>query len=86
MDFVFGWVSEGGGDVEWLMAIFFSGFIPQKLMTFFFLQLNTFWVGDVVRVIDDMETVKRFQPGHGEWTDEMAPVSARQFQDSPVTS
>lgn len=22
-----------------------------------------------------METVKRFQPGHGEWTDEMAPVS-----------
>lgn len=31
-----------------------------------------------------METVKRFQPGHGEWTDEMAPVSARQFQDSPV--
>ncbi|XP_067167366.1 E3 ubiquitin-protein ligase MIB2 isoform X3 [Apteryx mantelli] len=38
-------------------------------------KLNTFWVGDVVRVIDDMETVKRFQPGHGEWTDEMAPVS-----------
>ncbi|NWV64712.1 MIB2 ligase, partial [Malurus elegans] len=37
-------------------------------------QLNTFWVGDVVRVIDDMETVKRFQPGHGEWTDEMAPT------------
>ncbi|XP_025906749.1 E3 ubiquitin-protein ligase MIB2 isoform X1 [Nothoprocta perdicaria] len=35
-------------------------------------KLNTFWVGDVVRVIDDMETVKRFQPGHGEWTDEMA--------------
>ncbi|KAF4793530.1 E3 ubiquitin-protein ligase MIB2 [Turdus rufiventris] len=39
-----------------------------------FLNLNTFWVGDVVRVIDDMETVKRFQPGHGEWTDEMAPT------------
>ncbi|XP_075028400.1 E3 ubiquitin-protein ligase MIB2 isoform X7 [Calonectris borealis] len=37
-------------------------------------KLNTFWVGDVVRVIDDMETVKRFQPGHGEWTDEMAPT------------
>ncbi|KAJ7421484.1 E3 ubiquitin-protein ligase MIB2 [Willisornis vidua] len=36
-------------------------------------KLNTFWVGDVVRVIDDMETVKRLQPGHGEWTDEMAP-------------
>ncbi|XP_074831656.1 E3 ubiquitin-protein ligase MIB2 isoform X2 [Carettochelys insculpta] len=37
-------------------------------------KLNTFWVGDVVRVIDDMETVKRFQAGHGEWTDEMAPA------------
>ncbi|XP_062449164.1 E3 ubiquitin-protein ligase MIB2 isoform X1 [Rhea pennata] len=37
-------------------------------------KLNTFWVGDVVRVIDDMETVKRFQSGHGEWTDEMTPT------------
>ncbi|XP_075762623.1 E3 ubiquitin-protein ligase MIB2 isoform X1 [Pelodiscus sinensis] len=37
-------------------------------------KLNTFWVDDVVRVIDDMETVKRFQAGHGEWTDEMAPT------------
>ncbi|XP_053137276.1 E3 ubiquitin-protein ligase MIB2 isoform X5 [Hemicordylus capensis] len=35
-------------------------------------KLNTFWVGDVVRVIDDMETVKQLQAGHGDWTDEMA--------------
>ncbi|XP_015273446.1 PREDICTED: E3 ubiquitin-protein ligase MIB2 [Gekko japonicus] len=35
-------------------------------------KLNTFWVDDVVRVIDDMETVKQLQAGHGEWTDEMA--------------
>uniref|UniRef100_A0A8D0BS99 E3 ubiquitin-protein ligase MIB2 n=1 Tax=Salvator merianae TaxID=96440 RepID=A0A8D0BS99_SALMN len=37
-------------------------------------KLNTFWVDDVVRVIDDMETVKQLQAGHGEWTDEMAPT------------
>lgn len=39
-------------------------------------QHNAFWVGDVVRVIDDLDTVKRLQAGHGEWTDDMAPVSA----------
>ncbi|XP_072464629.1 E3 ubiquitin-protein ligase MIB2 isoform X3 [Notamacropus eugenii] len=33
---------------------------------------NTFWVGDMVRVIEDLETVKRLQAGHGEWTDDMA--------------
>lgn len=38
-------------------------------------QHNSFWVGDVVRVIDDLDTVKRLQAGHGEWTDDMAPVS-----------
>ena len=32
-------------------------------------------VGEVVRVIDDLDTVKRLQAGHGEWTDDMAPVS-----------
>lgn len=32
-------------------------------------------MGDVVRVIDDLDTVKRLQAGHGEWTDDMAPVS-----------
>ncbi|XP_061456811.1 E3 ubiquitin-protein ligase MIB2 [Rhineura floridana] len=37
-------------------------------------KLNTFWVDDVVRVIDDMERVKQLQAGHGEWTDEMAPT------------
>uniref|UniRef100_A0A7N4NGK8 E3 ubiquitin-protein ligase MIB2 n=1 Tax=Sarcophilus harrisii TaxID=9305 RepID=A0A7N4NGK8_SARHA len=33
---------------------------------------NTFWVGDMVRVIEDLETVKRLQAGHGEWTEDMA--------------
>ncbi|XP_026537326.1 E3 ubiquitin-protein ligase MIB2 [Notechis scutatus] len=37
-------------------------------------KLNTFWVDDVVRVIDDMETVKQLQAGHGEWTDEMTAI------------
>ncbi|XP_020637982.3 E3 ubiquitin-protein ligase MIB2 [Pogona vitticeps] len=37
-------------------------------------KLNTFWVDDVVRVIDDIEAVKQLQAGHGEWTDEMAPT------------
>ncbi|XP_069097143.1 E3 ubiquitin-protein ligase MIB2 isoform X5 [Pleurodeles waltl] len=35
---------------------------------------NTFWVGDVVRVMDDMETVRRLQVDHGEWTNDMAPA------------
>uniref|UniRef100_A0A2K6SST2 E3 ubiquitin-protein ligase MIB2 n=1 Tax=Saimiri boliviensis boliviensis TaxID=39432 RepID=A0A2K6SST2_SAIBB len=34
---------------------------------------HSFWVGDVVRVIDDLDTVKQLQAGHGEWTDDMAP-------------
>ncbi|XP_027622315.1 E3 ubiquitin-protein ligase MIB2 isoform X6 [Tupaia chinensis] len=38
---------------------------------------NSFWVGDVVRVIDDLDTVKRLQAGHGEWTDDMAPELGR---------
>uniref|UniRef100_A0A670JGW0 E3 ubiquitin-protein ligase MIB2 n=1 Tax=Podarcis muralis TaxID=64176 RepID=A0A670JGW0_PODMU len=37
-------------------------------------KLNTFWVDDVVRVIDDMERIKQLQAGHGEWTDEMTPT------------
>lgn len=40
-------------------------------------QHNAFWVGDVVRVIDDLDTVKRLQAGHGEWTDDMAPALGR---------
>lgn len=55
-------------------------------------QHNAFWVGDVVRVIDDLDTVKRLQAGHGEWTDDMAPVSASThprlpppLEDPPVT-
>ncbi|PIO05287.1 hypothetical protein AB205_0140190, partial [Aquarana catesbeiana] len=35
---------------------------------------NSIWVGDVVRVMDDMDTVKKLQVGHGEWTDDMAPA------------
>lgn len=38
-------------------------------------QHNSFGVGDVVRVMDDLDTVKRLQARHGEWTDDMAPVS-----------
>ncbi|XP_044919463.1 E3 ubiquitin-protein ligase MIB2 isoform X1 [Mustela putorius furo] len=38
---------------------------------------NAFWVGDAVRVIDDLDTVKRLQAGHGEWTDDMAPALGR---------
>ncbi|MFT7804590.1 E3 ubiquitin-protein ligase MIB2 [Arapaima gigas] len=37
-------------------------------------KVNTFGVGDLVRVLEDMDTVKRLQAGHGEWTDSMAPV------------
>lgn len=36
--------------------------------------MNTFAVGELVRVLDDIETVKRLQSGHGEWTDSMASV------------
>lgn len=39
-----------------------------------FPQVNTFGVGELVRVLEDMESVKRLQAGHGEWTDSMAPV------------
>ncbi|GAA6108317.1 E3 ubiquitin-protein ligase MIB2 isoform X2 [Tachysurus ichikawai] len=35
-------------------------------------KVNTFAVGELVRVLDDTETVKRLQAGHGEWTDSMA--------------
>ncbi|XP_047302633.1 E3 ubiquitin-protein ligase MIB2 isoform X4 [Homo sapiens] len=38
---------------------------------------HSFWVGDVVRVIGDLDTVKRLQAGHGEWTDDMAPALGR---------
>ncbi|XP_047196132.1 E3 ubiquitin-protein ligase MIB2 isoform X6 [Hippoglossus stenolepis] len=37
-------------------------------------KVNTFGVGEQVRVLEDMESVKRLQAGHGEWTDSMAPV------------
>uniref|UniRef100_A0A8C9B473 RING-type E3 ubiquitin transferase n=1 Tax=Phocoena sinus TaxID=42100 RepID=A0A8C9B473_PHOSS len=35
---------------------------------------NSCSVGEVVRVIDDLDMVKRLQAGHGEWTDDMAPA------------
>lgn len=49
------------------------------------LQVNTFGVGDLVRVLDDMESVKRLQASHGEWTDSMAPVSAPCDSALPAT-
>lgn len=36
--------------------------------------MNTFGVGELVRVLEDMDSVKRLQAGHGEWTDSMTPV------------
>ncbi|XP_040119996.1 E3 ubiquitin-protein ligase MIB2 isoform X1 [Oryx dammah] len=38
---------------------------------------NSCLVGEVVRVIDDLDMVKRLQAGHGEWTDDMAPALGR---------
>ncbi|XP_048096428.1 E3 ubiquitin-protein ligase MIB2 isoform X4 [Alosa alosa] len=35
-------------------------------------KVNTFGVGELVRVLEDVESVKRLQIGHGEWTDSMA--------------
>uniref|UniRef100_A0A8C5EQ37 E3 ubiquitin-protein ligase MIB2 n=1 Tax=Gouania willdenowi TaxID=441366 RepID=A0A8C5EQ37_GOUWI len=37
-------------------------------------KVNTFGVGELVKVLEDMESVKRLQAGHGEWTDSMMPV------------
>uniref|UniRef100_A0A672HXY2 E3 ubiquitin-protein ligase MIB2 n=1 Tax=Salarias fasciatus TaxID=181472 RepID=A0A672HXY2_SALFA len=37
-------------------------------------KVNTFGVGELVRVLEDMDSVKRLQAGHGEWTDSMTPV------------
>ena len=35
---------------------------------------NSFSIGDIVRVSDDEELVRRLQYGHGEWTDDMKMV------------
>uniref|UniRef100_A0A3Q2C836 E3 ubiquitin-protein ligase MIB2 n=1 Tax=Cyprinodon variegatus TaxID=28743 RepID=A0A3Q2C836_CYPVA len=37
-------------------------------------KVNTFGVGELVKVLEELETVKRLQAGHGEWTDSMTPV------------
>uniref|UniRef100_A0A8C5ASF1 RING-type E3 ubiquitin transferase n=1 Tax=Gadus morhua TaxID=8049 RepID=A0A8C5ASF1_GADMO len=37
-------------------------------------KVNTFGVGELVKVLEDMESVKRLQTGHGEWTDSMSPA------------
>ncbi|KAM6977226.1 E3 ubiquitin-protein ligase MIB2 [Aplochiton taeniatus] len=37
-------------------------------------KVNTFGVGELVRVLEDIDGVKRLQAGHGEWTDSMAPA------------
>uniref|UniRef100_A0A8D0CN52 E3 ubiquitin-protein ligase MIB2 n=1 Tax=Sander lucioperca TaxID=283035 RepID=A0A8D0CN52_SANLU len=36
--------------------------------------LTKVMIGELVRVLEDIESVKRLQAGHGEWTDSMAPV------------
>ncbi|XP_035881065.1 E3 ubiquitin-protein ligase MIB2 isoform X1 [Phyllostomus discolor] len=38
---------------------------------------NSFRAGDVVRVVDGLDTVKQLQAGHGEWTEDMAPALGR---------
>ncbi|XP_010873705.2 E3 ubiquitin-protein ligase MIB2 isoform X2 [Esox lucius] len=37
-------------------------------------KVNTFGVGELVRVLEEIDSVKRLQAGHGEWTDSMAPA------------
>ncbi|XP_061691868.1 E3 ubiquitin-protein ligase MIB2 isoform X1 [Syngnathoides biaculeatus] len=37
-------------------------------------KVNTFGVSELVRVLEDIDSVKRLQAGHGEWTDSMTPV------------
>ncbi|XP_021471907.1 E3 ubiquitin-protein ligase MIB2 isoform X2 [Oncorhynchus mykiss] len=37
-------------------------------------KVNTFGVGELVRVLEDIDSVKRLQAGHGEWTDSMTPA------------
>lgn len=37
-------------------------------------KVNSFAVGELVKVLDDIDSVKRLQVGHGEWTDSMAPA------------
>uniref|UniRef100_A0A8C8FCA0 E3 ubiquitin-protein ligase MIB2 n=1 Tax=Oncorhynchus tshawytscha TaxID=74940 RepID=A0A8C8FCA0_ONCTS len=37
-------------------------------------KVNTFGVGELVRVLEDIDNVKRLQAGHGEWTDSMTPA------------
>ena len=39
--------------------------------------MPSYEVGDVVRVIDDIAEVFRLQKGHGEWNDDMALVRVR---------
>lgn len=38
-------------------------------------KVNSFAVGDIVSVINDVEKVKELQKGHGEWIDIMKNVS-----------
>ncbi|XP_037002810.2 E3 ubiquitin-protein ligase MIB2 isoform X2 [Artibeus jamaicensis] len=38
---------------------------------------HKFRAGDVVRVVDGLNTVKRLQAGHSEWTDDVAPALGR---------
>lgn len=65
-------MSQGGKWLGCSPPAYSGPSLPSSFLT----QRHSFWVGDVVRVIDDLDTVKRLQAGHGEWTDDMAPVSA----------
>lgn len=51
-------------------------------------KVNSFNVGDVVTLIDDIEKVKQLQKGHGEWIDNMKNVRIcylHFFHDSRIT-
>ena len=41
----------------------------------FFFQVQTLSVGDIVKISDNIHSVKELQKGHGEWNDSMKAVS-----------
>lgn len=55
-------VQYGSGNQRWT-------FHPEALK-----KVRAFLVGEVVRVIDDLEQMKESQKGHGDWVDAMAGV------------
>lgn len=44
-------------------------------------KVNSFAVGDIISVINDIDKVKELQKGHGEWIDIMKNVNALLFKN-----